>query len=225
LSECLSVQDKFIKIDPDFLRTIATDSDRIPSLYYSKHGSVRRFFWMRLVLLYKLIRRLSNRDQICLDFGGGGGVFLPTLSNYFKQVVCVDLENDEAIEVMRKFSLKNTVIVNGDVSEVILDAAPFDAIVAADVLEHFQDLSIATNAIKKWLGKGGVLYTSLPTENCIYVLLRKVFKVEKPWDHYHTAEEVGSYLDQEGFRKIKGCYVPLYFNIFPLFRISAWQLK
>jgi len=217
------MQGNFVQIDPEFLASIATDSDRIPTLYYSQYSLVKRFFWMRLRLIHHLMKVISKGKTKCLDFGGGGGVFLPTLSNTFPHVFCVDLEDEEAQKTVKQYDLKNVVLKQGNVSTVVMKDAPFDVIIAADVLEHFQDLSVAVDAIKPWLADDGVFYTSLPTENWIYVFLRKVFHVEKPWDHYHTAQEVEQYLQERGFEKIKGLYVPLYIPLFPLFRISAWK--
>lgn len=214
----------FVEIPREFLAGIATDSDRIPTLYYSRYWPVRRFFWMRLKLIYSLMRRAGGGGGCCLDFGGGGGVFLPTLSGYFKKVVCIDLENDEAHKVVAQYQLSNVQLVREDIASANLADAPFDAIVAADVLEHFQDLSFPVNALRKWLSQGGILYTSLPSENYIYVFLRKVFGITKPWDHYHTAGEVESYLAQHGFKQIRKTFVPFYWGILPLFHVSAWQL-
>lgn len=215
--------DKFVRIENAFLASVGTDSDRIPTLYYSKYTLVSKFFWMRLRLVYRLICKFSYRRKKCLDFGGGGGVFLPTLCNIFEHVTCVDLEDEEAHQIISHYNLNNISLIHGDVSQVAMPDAPFDTIVAADVLEHFKDLSVAIDAIIPWLSDGGVFYTSLPTENWIYVFLRKVFHIEKPWDHYHTAQEVESYLKSRGFYKVKGLYVPLYLPLFSLFRISAWQ--
>jgi len=218
-----TLKNKFYEIDATFLSTVATDSDRIPTLYYSNNIAIKKFFWMRLKLINLLMSRYSNTYSNCLDFGGGGGVFLPTLSKNIGQVVCIDLENSEADKIIQEYVLENVTLVQGDVSDTILEDAPFKNIIAADVLEHFQDISIAVDAIIKWLDDDGVFYTSLPTENWIYVLLRKIFHIQKPWDHYHTAKEVEDYLVTRGFKKIKGIYVPFYIRIFPLFRISAWR--
>jgi len=216
---------EFRYIDSDFLASIATDSDRIPTLYYSKHLAVRVFFWMRLRFLFRLMKRHSKHEERCLDFGGGSGVFLPSLAAFFKQVVCIDLENEEALKIIAHCSIDNVELVKSDISTAQLKPASFQAIVAADVLEHFKDISIAVDAISKWLARDGFLYTSLPTENWLYLILRKTFKVQKPWDHYHTAAEVESFLEESGFEKVQGIYVPLFYSIFPLFRISVWRLS
>ncbi len=215
----------FVEIPRDFLARIATDSERIPRLYYSSYGSVRGFFWMRLRFVFRLMRRLSPRAKNCLDFGGGGGVFLPTLCHAFDQVVCVDLETVEARAVQREFALDNLRLVQGDVGAVELSEAPFDAIVAADVLEHFPDLAVPVAALKRWIGAAGVLYTSLPTENGLYVALRRLFGITKPADHYHTGAEVESFLERSGFVRIARLHVPLYWGVLPLFFVSGWELR
>lgn len=214
----------FLEIEPSFLQAIATDSDRIPTLYYSKYWLVKKVFWMRLRLIDWLISKFSKNKNSCLDFGGGGGVFLPTLAHRFRNVVLVDLEDVEACQVVNKYKLRNVKLVKEDILQVTLPDAPFDVIVAADVLEHFQDLSVPVPVLRKWLKKDGILYTSLPTENFIYTGLRKVFNITKPWDHYHTGYEVESYLKTHGFKQIHKVFVPLFWNILPLFLISAWKL-
>lgn len=215
----------FVEIPRDFLARIATDSERIPKLYYVPFWSVRRFFWMRLRLLFRLMRRWSPRAKTCLDFGGGGGVFLPTLCRAFEQVVCIDLETSEASEVRREFRLDNLRLVQGDITTTELPEAPFDVIVAADVLEHFPDLSMPVDALKRWIAQDGELYTSLPTENGLYVGLRRVFGITKPADHYHTGAEVESFLERSGFVRVARLHVPLHWEILPLFLVSVWRLE
>jgi hypothetical protein len=77
--------------------------------------------------------------------------------------------------------------------------------------------------LRDWVKPGGLLFTSLPTETYLYVLLRRVFGVEKPLDHYHTGYEVEAQVQRHGFQKIETSCVPLHFPIAPLFLISAWR--
>jgi predicted TPR repeat methyltransferase len=218
----------FIEIPADFLKVIARHDtvgglDRVPTLYFSPYPPVRRFFWMRLRLVHRLIAATQTRFGSVLDFGGGGGTFLPTLSSSFQRVVSVDLVTDEAVAVRDRYDIRNADLVRGDVSDLQLADAPFDAVVAADVLEHFRDLAMPVDRILDWLASDGVLYTSLPTESWLYVLLRKVFGVTKPEDHYHTAAEVEAYLASRGLKAVRRSYVPLRIPLFSLFRVTAWK--
>lgn len=168
-------------------------------------------------------RNVSDR---CLDFCGGGGVFLPTLASCFKFLTFVDLEDTEAKKIVSFFKLKNINLIKGDVSNIEFERNSFDVIIAADVLEHFKDLSLPVSILKRCLSKDGVLYTSLPTESYLYVLLRKLFKVPAPKDHYHKGYSVEKYLQNSGFIRTKKRSIPFcYFSLFSLFTIGEWKLK
>lgn len=215
----------FIQIPREFLAEIATGSERIPSLYYHKNWFIREFFWLRLRFVYRRLLKYADKRGKCLDFGGGSGVFLPTLAGLFTKVVCIDLEIEEAGKVVKNYDLRNVILVQKDIREAGFQEQEFDAIVAADVLEHFRDLRPAVSALHQWLKSDGYLFTSLPTENSFYHWLRKVFKIVKPEDHYHTGTEVETYLEENGFALVDKKYSPLIFNLFPLFIISSWQKK
>ena len=220
---------KFVKPPLEFLRSIinkeSASKDIALDVYCSEQYLFRKFFWMRLWMLTIAIRRFSNARGICLDFGGGSGIFSPSLASGFDIVHLIDLNTEQAKQVQRRLELNNLSIVTGNVDEYDYGEEKFDAIVAADVLEHFQDLHVPIRKIYKWMSKSGYLYTSLPTENIYYRLLRKVFNKKKPEDHYHSAAEVESFLKSEGFNKVMGYYHPIFLPIFPLFRISVWQKR
>lgn len=213
---------QFIEIPGDYLARIADDSNRIPRLYYAGNVLLRRMFWRRLHTLHRLMQRQLAARASCVDFGGGAGVFLPTLSRVFERVTLVDLETRQAGLVKARYDLANVTIAQGDAAALDFSHAPFDAAVAADVLEHFKDLEPPVRWLRQWLKPGGMLFTSLPTENWVYVLLRKVFGVEKPWDHYHTGYEVEDWLARHGFTRVKTTCVPLGLPLAPLFLITAW---
>lgn len=213
----------FTEVEPSFLKGIATDSDRIPTLYYSKNFFVRTFFWFRLRLIYWALKRHQKAWGTGLDFGGGGGVFLPTLSSLFQSVDCADLETSESQKVVARYALPNVTLNQGDIANMQLEKAPYDAIVAADVLEHFQDLRVPARALFGWLKPSGYLYVSLPSENFLYILLRKVFGIVKPFDHYHAAYQVEDFLSKHGFQRVAAYYCPLYLKLFPLFHITVWR--
>lgn len=211
----------FVEIPRDFLAAIATDNERIPTLYYSGNRATQRVFWQRLRRVFALALRYGAPHRRVLDFGGGGGVLLPSLSGIFERVVSIDLVTLEAAQVVAHFGLENVDLVQGDVLGSQLDEAPFDTIVAADVLEHFRELDSPVSCLERWLRDDGVLITSLPTENLLYVGLRLAFGVEKPEDHYHTAYEVEALLESRGFEPVHRTHVPSRFA--PLYLVTAWR--
>lgn len=214
---------RLIQIPAEYLAAIAEGSDRIPRLYYARNRILRRMFWERLYCLNRLMQRVAHPAESCLDFGGGSGVFLPTLAQHYRTVTLLDLEARQARQVAKRYQLNNVNIVEGDAGTVQFTSRPFDAVVAADVLEHFQDLDLPVPRLHRWLKPGGMLFTSLPTENWVYLMLRKIFGIEKPWDHYHTGPEVEAHLSRSGFRRVKSSYVPLGLSVAPLFLITAWR--
>jgi 2-polyprenyl-3-methyl-5-hydroxy-6-metoxy-1,4-benzoquinol methylase len=205
-------------IDPE-----TQSSDIALDVYCADNFLLREFFWARLRMLTLLIRRFSTGDQRCLDFGGGSGIFMVSLASGFKRVDLIDLNTAQAERLQASYGIENVRITRANVNAFDYGAGAFDAIVAADVLEHFKDLQLPIERIRHWLSDGGTLYTSLPTENLCYRVLRVLFGKQKPHDHYHTAAEVERFLRASGFRKVGGLYHPLFVPLFPLFRISAWK--
>jgi predicted TPR repeat methyltransferase len=204
----------------------ARDSEfasRIPPEYFSPILPIRLVFWQRLRVLYRLIRRHAPSATTCLDFGGGGGVFAPTLAAHFKEPALLDLSTREADLVKTRLGLDHLELIEADATTVDLGQRRFQVIVAADVLEHFKELDDAAEPIHRWLADDGVLVTSLPTETRIYEFLRFVFRTEKPHDHYHRAVEVEDFLSRNGFVRRERRYVPLGLPLFPLYYVSAWQ--
>jgi len=209
----------FVKIPPDLLRIIATDSERMPRLYYHPLAVARSFFWSRLKHIHGLMNKhLRNRDS-CLDFACGSGVFLPTLSSLFRSVRGIDIELVEAPKIVEQYSLSNVRLTSADIYTAGLDER-FDAIVAADVLEHFEQLDKAVLQLKHWLKDDGLLFTSLPTENVFTRFTRVLGGYTKPADHYRSGEEVEEILRSQGFRKIESRTI-LFF--FPLYLIGVWE--
>jgi SAM-dependent methyltransferase len=158
-----------------------------PTVYTDPRVLVRELFWRRLDALLALSR--SRRGRV-LDFGGGNGVLLPTLSRRFDQVTCVDVHASVARALVERESLPNVVVREGRIEALALPAGHFDAIVAADVLEHMQDLPPIARELARLLRPGGELLVSLPSENPFYELGRALFRYRKPDDHYHAGAQV-----------------------------------
>lgn len=210
---------RFIQIPKNYLISIATVSDRIPKLYYHPLAIARNFFWMRLSGLFNMAKKHIKRWETGLDFACGSGIFLPTLATMFDRVVGVDLETAEANQLVKDYHLDNVELIKGDINHLDLEEH-FDAIFAADVLEHFSDLKLPARKIYSWLKKDGLLFTSVPTENTFTRLTRMVGGYQKPWDHYHTGKEVEDFLSTHGFLRIGSKIIVPFF---PLYYLGVWR--
>lgn len=213
----------FVRIPEQLLKSVAAGRTGTPTLYHTGPPLVRYFFRMRLERLHRLLAASPARRTSCLDFGGGAGVLLPTLAGMFAQVTCIDLEIVEAERIVESYQLANVRLVRADIQSAALAQAPFDVIVAADVLEHFRDLEPPIAALARWLAPGGFLITSLPSESGFYRLLRRIFRVAPPPDHFHSGEHVELALARGGFTLERAAAIPLGRSLLPLFLLGVWR--
>jgi 2-polyprenyl-3-methyl-5-hydroxy-6-metoxy-1,4-benzoquinol methylase len=214
------------KIEPELLRKFYLECDpdkATPTLYFSQNRLIRWFFWLRLSVIVGFFDKKIKKYDTCLDFGGGGGEFLPTLSQYFENVTLLDLNTERASKVVDHFQLNNVVLEEKNIFDDNGTNETYTLIIAADVLEHFKSPDKVIQILRLKMNKNSVLITSLPTEGLIYIILRAILGIEKPVDHYFTAKEVEVMLEDAGFRKFKRTYLPLKFNLFALFSITAWS--
>ncbi len=213
----------FVEIPASRLRDGATESDRMPKLYYHPNWLARKFFWERLRVLHRFLAQYPVCNESCLDFGCGSGVFLPTLASEFASVTGVDIETVEAKRILDYYKLSNVSLVNADIyTTTEFGPEVFDVVMAPDVLEHFKDLAAPVSRIHAWLKADGFLFTSLPTENAFTRATRVAGKYEKPWDHYHTGYQVEDFLAGNGFRRVRRS---LLFPFFPLYLTSVWRKR
>lgn len=213
---------RFQELSPDILRRIETVSNRMPRLYSYPIAAVRHFFWQRLRVIYGNIVRTVPRRDVCIDFGCGTGVFLPSLSKLFRQVQAIDIEATEAQCILDVCQLRNVALINADIYKLDegTKVEPADAIVAADVLEHFRDLEVPARRLREWLKDDGCLFTSGPSENIFTRGCRKIAGWQKPWDHYHTGYEVEEFLGRHGFVRLSGRHV---YRLMPMYIVSIWK--
>jgi len=216
------MQKYIVKIDKDFLRSIHTGHYHTPDVYFHSNVGVRWLFWERFNKIAKMIDKNSSiKRRVCLDFGGGAGVFLPTLSKMFEKVILVDLEPSQAMIIKEEFKLDNCEILEENIFDV--NMKNIDVIIAADVIEHFDDTLTILKKLQTLMNKDSFLYTSLPTENSFYAFLRKIFKEEKPIDHYYGAYEIEDTFLKNGMLKLQSSTILLP-KPFDLFKISEWKL-
>lgn len=214
---------ELVKIAPGEFRSLALRPAEDVEFYGYDNPLLREMFWQRLAVVNRLLERHARDRSSCLDLGTGSGVFLPTLSRTFTDVVAVDQSVSEAANVVAAYGLANVALRQCDVLTESFGRGAFKAIVAADVLEHFPHTESIAVRLRDWLADDGLLVTSLPTESLLYVLLRKVFGVEKPKDHYFSAAEVEATLTRTGFTALRRCFVPFGIRTTSLFLVTAWR--
>jgi 2-polyprenyl-3-methyl-5-hydroxy-6-metoxy-1,4-benzoquinol methylase len=187
--------------------TLARFEDLVKQrIYTNANPLVRWIFWRRLALL------LDFSDEVgrgrALDFGCGEGAILPSLCRRFGKVAAVDLEISAAQALSRLYRLENLSLLQARAPELPFGAGVFDFIVAADVLEHLQDLEQVVTELHRLLAPEGRLVVSAPSENLLYELGRKIFGFTKPDDHYHSPPQIEKELKRHFSLRHKR-YLPL----------------
>jgi 2-polyprenyl-3-methyl-5-hydroxy-6-metoxy-1,4-benzoquinol methylase len=204
-----------------------TDPSNERNIYTHPNPLARDIFWQRLELLLCGMNQHVPRPRRILDFGGGSGGFLKGLALSFPDSIVdvIDLDPDDAERVRDFNNLSNVRIFRGNIDSWQPDHH-YDVVVATDVLEHFTNLKMPVDAIRRFMTEDGHLCISVPTENLLYLGGRVVLNKKKPLDHFHSASTILCHLNNNHFRTIWKLFAPRYFLIpLPLFQLAILRLE
>jgi len=197
---------KIVKIPAITLNECAQGYVDTP-LYHTGGWFMRWIQWGKLKALWKL---RDDSSGTCLDFGCGNGVMLPTLAEHFSSVTAYDKYPDAARELTVKLNLNNVEVRRASFAGYVpFRDKQFDVVWASSVLEHFKDLDLAAYQLYRVLKPGGHLLCLSPSEDWLYRLGRKLCKLQKPADHYHTGKEIHAALEQYFTCEVKKAWPPL----------------
>lgn len=196
-----------------------TEHDRdemaIPT-YLHSNPVIRWLMWKRYDRLADMME--GNASGTALEFGCGIGLFLPELCKQYGKVYATDLFPKYADRMVREKAL-NVQFVN-ELDE-IRDKS-LDVIVAADVLEHLEDLDVWLKQFRRILKDNGQFLVSGPTENFLYKLGRIVAGFAGKGDYHHTnIYKLIEDIERSGFRKTETVNLPFSFAP-PLFKLCAF---
>lgn len=204
------------RVSADLLDRVAkglSDEDRaemaIPS-YLHRNPALRWMAWRRLEVVVESLKRLApvkEKGSLALDFGCGSGVlFRDTLARYEK-VVGVDLVLTAARALVKELQLSDVTLHSPPEADSAVAAGSVDVVIAAEVLEHVDDLPPTLEQFKRWLKPNGRLLVSLPTENALYRLGRRLAGFS---GHYHhsNAASIDEQIRAFGFRRNNLTQIP-----------------
>ena len=188
------------------------DEMAIPS-YLHGNRLIRWLMWRR----YDVIDRVAAVDasMTVLEFGCGLGLYLPTLAARGRRVLACDLFPCYAQALARRLGL-DVEFVDG---VNLLPDASVDIIVAADVLEHVDDLPGTLHEFTRILAPSGRLVVSGPTENRWYELGRRAAGFAGKGDyHLRNVDDIAREMAECGFverqrRKLPGRGLPTLFRV------------
>lgn len=184
------------RVSAELLKKIAlglSEEDRaemaIPS-YLHTNPALRWMAWRRLEVVVDSLTRLARpkgSGSVAVDFGCGSGVlFRDTLARY-DRVVGVDLVLTAARALVGELGLNDVTLCTPAEAGDTVAPGSVDVIIAAEVLEHVDDLPPTLTQFKTWLKPGGRLLVSLPTENALYRMGRRLAGFSGHYHHSNAA--------------------------------------
>lgn len=200
-----------ISADADNVASADRDEMAIPS-YMHANPLIRWLMWRRYETIESLMK--SARDEPALEFGCGVGLFLPTLCQRYTTVYATDLFPVFAQALCKQRNLNVTFVDEiGAVSDESLGT-----IIAADVLEHVDDLDSYLSLFETKLRRGGELLISGPTENALYRLGRVLAGFGGKGGYHHRdisdiATAASRHLDRTGTRWLPLTVGPRLFEV------------
>jgi 2-polyprenyl-3-methyl-5-hydroxy-6-metoxy-1,4-benzoquinol methylase len=192
------------------------DEMAIPS-YLHSNPLIRLLMWKRYDTVSEML--IAGSDKQALEFGCGVGLFLSHLCANYSQVFALDLFPQYAQALMRQKNLAPNFIQHlNDIEDGSLDT-----IVAADVLEHIEELDEYLALFHRKLKTDGQLLVSGPTENVLYKLGRQVAGFGDKGDYHHTnIDNLIAAISNAGFHCLETKKLP--FPVLPgLFKICHFH--
>ncbi len=202
------------RLEPALLSEMATllsghdrDEMAIPS-YLHDNPALRWMAWRRVDVVGALLQQVCPPGGTVLDFGCGTGVLFETALARADRVYGVDLVLDAAALLKERRGLQRVELVPAADAPTRVAPGSVDLVVAAEVLEHVDDLPRSFSFFRRVLRPGGHLLVSLPTENRAYRFGRRLAGFTGEY-HEHDAGSVDAALRTGGWRRLRRRRIPL----------------
>jgi predicted TPR repeat methyltransferase len=183
----------------------------IPS-YLHRNPLLRSMAWWRVgVLASRLLRSaraFEGRELRVVDFGCGSGVLFADARKVAREVIGVDQVLAAAKLLVARRGYENVLVLTPEEADSRIQPGSVDIVLAGEVLEHIEPLDDTLGRFKRWLRPDGELLVTLPTENVVYRLGRRLAGFD---GHYHhaNAASIMAELERCGFRVTHKRTIPL----------------
>jgi 2-polyprenyl-3-methyl-5-hydroxy-6-metoxy-1,4-benzoquinol methylase len=181
----------------------------------------RRLDVIRKMALRELARDAAPTGRAALDFGCGIGMMIPDLAPRLEKLYLCDEQLTPARATAEWFRAANVLCLPPEEVETRIDDSSLDVVIAADVLEHVDDLAAVLQTLRRKMRTGAALIVSGPTESWAYRCGRKIagftgeYHVRGVFDVENGIQEIG--LAREQLRRLPFPLAPT------LFRITLWR--
>jgi len=183
-----------------------SDEMAIPS-YTHKNPIMRQVAFSRVKMLICWMKKYQRKTSNIIDYGCGTGIILPSASNQANMVYGIDLTLAPANLLVDFYQLPNVILMHPDAIAKKLPDNTIDLIICGEVLEHIPDLTPILLQFQQKMVKNAHLIVSLPTENFLYKLGRKLAGFSGEY-HLSTSRKIHQEILKSGFKQIRKKSLP-----------------
>lgn len=187
------------------------DEMAIPS-YLHRNPAMRWMAWRRLEVVAGFLRDSSatadsSAGRTIMDFGCGTGVLFEEASQHADRVLGIDIVLEPARLLVDEWNLTKVSLLHPDHVIGEFPHKCIDTIIAAEVLEHIDDLEETLEFFRRSLRPDGALIVSLPTENALYRAGRRLAGFH---GHYHESNAASIHVEllAAGFEALRIKKIP-----------------
>jgi len=177
-----------LNVDTQFLKDLHSTSPEIldemalPSFIH-KNPLVR---WITHLRVSEALKLLDFKTGMrIMDFGCGTGIMFIQLPKFEGEYLGVDIYLWPAEKVLAHHNREDVQLILANNWQEIVPDNSLDFIIATEVLEHVEEVVPLIMSFVRKLKSGGGIVISLPTENLIYKIGRKIAGFS---GHYHEEE-------------------------------------
>jgi 2-polyprenyl-3-methyl-5-hydroxy-6-metoxy-1,4-benzoquinol methylase len=148
----------------------------LETLYNSRNPTRRWLHCTRRDWIIAKLRELATkRPGRALEVGFGAGVYLPALTENYREVTATDLDNVHLEHAQPLLvAHPNLRLLTDDITDSHLPPASFDLVLCSEVLEHIPGADRVLGGIRRLLAPGGFLLLSTPQRHSLMELACKV---------------------------------------------------
>lgn len=142
----------------------------------------------RLLAVEEILKSLTYKNSVALDFGAGVGDFSNILSRYFTKVISFDISNNAVNIAKRKYQLnENIQFVSGsNINGVWIEKGTIDAIFSITVLDHILDDSELIETVR--------YFSDIITQDGILILLEYSLDFKKGRTSYQSFRTLNEWI-------------------------------